>query len=184
MDEKKQTYYCMKCDFEKEIQVDSNVIKQYVKCENVECPRHLFGGMHIKRDIKDKKLKVLWITDDFDRHIKLYEDNWARHNLDLKILNKWEYLKGYDLVLIDYGFIGYWDKEKFKDFDKIRMLQSYYLEGCKMAWCGGLGGGDSYTNAVKEDFPKNKFLHNLRSLDLHDIEWSVIRWRDGVDEWN
>ncbi|GAG96280.1 unnamed protein product, partial [marine sediment metagenome] len=115
---------------------------------------------------EDRMKKVLWITDD-QSDSELYSDE----DISFTLLNKFEYLKGYDLILVDYGFLGGRKKDDEIEKNNIEVLRKYYLEKTPIFWTGGLS--HMYVDECKRDFPRIKFLHNIESFDLHDIVFWV-----------
>jgi hypothetical protein len=151
---------------------------------------NMHNGSDFNKELREKlqrenrRLKVLWITDDFkEYHIDL-QIKRARHwFIDLEIIDVFKYKSGYDVVMIDYGMLGGGSRFDNEEHRRIRVLQDYKATDIKMVWCGALGRGDYYTNAVIQDFPRNKFLHNLPSLGFGDPEVDLHRWLGGIDKW-
>ena len=134
---------------------------------------------------ENRMLKVLWITDDrvaedFEDYNEMESEQWF---VSVDIINVFKYKAGYDVVMIDYGMLGDEYKNSQEEMRRIKVLQEYYATDIKMVWCGGLGGNKHYQNAVIIDFPRQKFLHNLKSLPLNDYYVNFNRWLGGVDKW-
>ena len=113
--------------------------------------------------------KVLWITDD----LIIYEDiickeKFKYYSLDLTLSELFFFEDSFDLVLVDYGHVG-------DETNAIEVLRKYYLEDIQVIWTGGLGGGDRYQNDCKKMFPKEKWLHKIKSWELRDIEFFVAK---------
>lgn len=110
--------------------------------------------------------KVLWISDDI-RDSELYSDE----DVSYTSLKEFKYIKGYDLILVDYGFLGGRTKDDEIEKNNIDVLRKYYFEKVPIFWTGGLS--HMYVEKCKKDFPKIKFLHNIKSFDLQDITFWV-----------
>jgi len=106
--------------------------------------------------------KVLWITDD-ERDSELYSDEDVSYTFSYKF----QYIKGYDLILVDYEFLGGRKKNDDVEKNNIDILRKYYFDKTPIFWTGGLS--NIYVNKCKKDFPNIKFLHNIESFDLQDI---------------
>lgn len=112
--------------------------------------------------------KVLWISDDA-RDSELYSDE----DITFVMSKEFKFVKGYDLILVDYGYLGGRKKDDGIEKNNIEVLRKYYLEKTPIFWTGGLSGGRYYAISCKKDFPNIKFLHNIESFDLHDITFWV-----------
>ena len=110
--------------------------------------------------------KVLWITDD-KRDSELYSDE----DISYTFSYKFQYIKGYDLILVDYGFLGGRHKNDDVEKNNIDVLRKYYFDKTPIFWIGGLS--HMYVDKCKKDFPKIRFLHNIESFDLQDIVFWV-----------
>jgi len=110
--------------------------------------------------------KVLWITDD-ERDSELYSDEDVSYTFSYKF----QYIKGYDLILVDYGFLGGRHKNDEVEKNNIDVLRKYYFDKIPIFWIGGLS--HMYVDKCKKDFPKIRFLHNIKSFDLQDIRFWI-----------
>ena len=115
-----------------------------------------------------KNKKVLWITDDQIDNKEIYIEKFKYNNLDLTLSEKFYYDSKFDLVLVDYGHLGV---NKFN----IRILKMFYANDIEIIWTGGLGGNDKYTNDCKLMFPEEKWMHNIESWELTDIDYSISK---------
>lgn len=112
--------------------------------------------------------KVLWITDDTCLcDSELYSDDDVSYNF----LNEFKYIKRFDLVLVDYGFLGGRYKNDATEKQNINILRKYYLDNVPIFWTGGLS--ERYVAECKKDFPRIKFLHTIKSFDLSDIAFWI-----------
>lgn len=119
--------------------------------------------------------KVLWITDD-ERDAELFSDE----DISYTFLNEFKYIEGYNLILVDYGFLGGRKKDDEIETNNIEVLRKYYLEKTPIFWTGGLS--HMYVDKCKQDFPRIKFLHNIKSFDLHDIGFWVSDYLNQGDK--
>ena len=149
----------------------------------------MHNGSDFNKELREKlkkenrRLKVLWITDDYERGMtqNTFKQNAKDWFVDLYFTNVFKYKDGYDVVMIDYGMLGGNKKADKEEMRNIKVLQDYNATEIKMVWCGGLSG--RYEEAVRIDFPKNKFLHTIRSLYLNNFCVSLRRWLGGIDRW-
>ena len=118
--------------------------------------------------------KILRITDDQD-NLQLGTSCYSS-NIEYtgKVINKFQFLKSYDAILIDYGMMG-----NFKN--SVDILRKYYFAGIPMFWCGGLSS--KYEDDCKKVFPDIKFLHQIKSIELQDPATSLDRYFWGTDDY-
>lgn len=131
---------------------------------------------------KDRK-KVLWINDDFVDRIGstqgLYVEMFRDIDVDMDMKDVFEFDEKYDLVLVDYGFLGGQDWRDQKERDRIEVLRKYHLAGIPTFWTGGLA--ERYPVECKQDFPRLKFLHKIKSWNLRDLTHYVSQYLNGED---
>jgi hypothetical protein len=126
-----------------------------------------------------KTQKVLMILDDYEEKeieqeiIETINEGNANVKFDTTIIRRFKSIEtlnnlSFDIFLIDYGLMD----DVFSDLSedkKIEYLQEWYSEGKTIIWCSALAR--RIIPNVEDDFPHNKFLHNLRyvGIDPHHI---------------
>jgi len=146
---------------------------------------NMHNGSDFNKELREKlkkenrRLKVLWITDDYERgntqnSFKETSKHWF---IDLYFSNVFKYKPGFDVVMIDYGMLGGEIKGDSEELRKIRVLQDYNATDIKMVWCGGLSG--RYQESSIIDFPINKFMHKIKDLRLNEFYVCLHRWQCG-----
>lgn len=130
--------------------------------------------------MKDR-IKVLMILDDYEEVrieqeiIETINEGNENTKFDTTIIHDFDELEklsnvgAFEIILVDYGVMGEYYVDKEKEDKKIEYLQNWYLDGKELVWCSALAR--RIMPNVEDDFPNNKFLHNLRyvNIDPHHI---------------
>ena len=98
--------------------------------------------------------RVLWITDD-ERDSELYSDE----DISYTFSYKFQYIKGYDLILVDYGFLG--GRHKNDEVEKFTYYRLTLHSAIK--YCSN-GGGCNCRPATLTSRKTNKAIDRQHSI--------------------
>lgn len=101
--------------------------------------------------------KILWINDDFTENKNRYKELWEDVG-ELIMTKEFKLIDNIDFVIVDYGCLN--------NTENANVLKKYHINNISIIWTGGFGGTDKYPNDVRRMFPKEKWMHEIESIDL------------------